>query len=883
MNDKDIQSLLKLLNIDNLPDVSVYLSTSSTSASSTSSSSSSPFSPIFKHYQAVMTRLMNIVLHSLGALRKLVIEYEKLRQAEACTSLRSDYDSPPPPPATTTTEAGVGGGGGGGGVIPDRGLRFQRELFTHAAKALLDRLLTAQDLGEKDPLRDLLESFPWKHSMASSHWLMVAWTLMLPHLHGNEKEEEEGEGEEEEEEGRGSVHERGSAIHVEQVREVLKFYPTSMAELDKVGQHYLAYALRCPYLEVVEEVLRYHPAGVTLVDPKGRQAIHYAGHYCQSVEALYLLAKYNNNNNNSNTTSTLPQLLLHARDDYGNTALHYASRGRCSLEVLKEIVFTCPELARLANNDGELPIHVATGQGSVEVVQTLAMTYPQGLQLTDRLGWLPIHHAAYHNKSVEVVKYLVSCDSQALLRRHVNSQRLALHYAVVHCPSVETVSYLLEGYPEGVKTFDCHRRLPLHYCLARCTTWTRARLRILLLLLTAYPYGVGMKDEEGYRPIDLVRRDLPRLHGDRIERLLLRADPSLDPAGLAALTYTAARQGHHQDWDQTRRRASEDGSESRETGRSTSYGRRSRRRGRGSRRRRRRREGEEEDDDRTRETEESGSSYSFTPRDEGGGGGGDYEEDDDWVEEEEEEGTAGSQSSRRSYSVSESARTYDSASRFGYPEQEEGGGGGGGGGGDERSYESQSASWRSGRSEEGGEEEDSFVSGSASWRSGRSEGGGGGGWDSASASSYQRSETSSHMYATSIRSEDDDDYYDYDDIGSGRSGGSNRSGTRSRERGRERGSASVTSEHNSVASQRKPLPSAAATTTALLKTAGAGAGGGGGGSRPSISSSNDHRSRSILPTIHSGKSSSREYDGDGSTTGGGGGGGSSKVSSSRRS
>lgn len=831
MNDKDIQSLLKLLNIDNLPDVSVYLSTSSTS---TSTAGGSPFSPIFKHYQAVMARLMNIVLHSLGALRKLVIDYEKLRQSEACTSLRSDYDSPPP---AATTEAGAGEGG----MIPDRGLRFQRELFTYAAKALLDRLLTGQDLGEKDPLRDLVESFPWKHSMASSHWLMVAWTLMLPHLHGNEKDE----GDDRVDEGDKTSEAGGSAIHRQQVHEVLKFYPTSMAELDKVGQHYLAYALRCPYLDVVEEVLRYHPAGATLVDPKGRQAIHYAGHYCQSVETLYVLTKY--------TKKSLPQLLLYARDDYGNTALHYASRGRCSMEVLKEIVFACPELARLTNNDGELPIHVASGQGSVEVVQTLAMTYPQAIQLTDRLGWLPIHHAAYHNASVEVLKYLVSCDNQALLRRHASTQRLALHYAVVHCPSVEAVNYLLDLYPEGVKTFDCHRRLPLHYCIARCTVWTRTRLRILQLLLSAYPHGVGMADEEGYRPIDLVRRDLPR-HGDRIERLLLRADPTQDPAALAALTYQAASKGHHEDWDQgkrwdqgarTRRRrggsASEDGSESRETGRS-SYRR-------SARSRRRRREAEEEEDSvqRTRETEESGSSYSFTPREEEGFYQ-DYE-DDEWEEEE----------TARQSSVSESARTYDSASRFSYPEQEDGG---------DESYASQSVSWRSGS--EGGDE--SFVNGSASWRSG-TEGGGtemdgkSRGWDSArdTVSSYQRSETSSHMYAASIRSEDD--YYDEnEDVGSGRS--TNRSGRRDasanseysesgsrREEGGSEGNRSVTS--LSVASQKKPLPSAAATTTALLKTAV-------GGNRMSVTS-ND-RPRNILPTIHSGKSS-RDNDGDGSTGG----------------
>lgn len=491
MENKDVLAVLKLVGLDGLMNEGSMYTTSADSKA-------------YGSRQDLISRLMNITLHCLGAMRKLVIEGEKIRVAKDCT----DID----------------------GTLRDGGEEtlLQRQLFSLAAKTMLDTIVQGKELLYTDPMKDLVDSYPWSHALTTPHWLMLPWALMETNLNASRTEQEQ----------------------IETTRRVLKHYPDSMAEVDRQGQHYMTYAIRSQSLNLLEELLHYHREGAILPDGKGRRAIHYCAQFSQSVEAMVLLGNA--------AKKSLPQLLLSATDDYGNTPLHIAAGGCCAPELLKEILFSCPDAARARNNDGMLPLHVAAGKGGIEAVTALATAFPTGISVADRNHWLPIHHAAYDSREVEVVKYLHESLPAAVSKPQAGNGRLPIHYAAVKCLSSRVMYYLLSVYPEGARTFDVHRRLPLHNLIARCDFMNAARLRCLRQLLEVYPYAASMADEEGRTPLDLARRDN---HGPLVLRLLLRADPGQDPEALAELTFHASRAKYRhrrRSRSDRRRRRSED-------------------------------------------------------------------------------------------------------------------------------------------------------------------------------------------------------------------------------------------------------------------------------------------------------------------------------------
>jgi hypothetical protein len=427
MESKDVRAVLELLGmVDPLEDVPSFGGNRSIKSIG------------IRH--EMISRLMNVTLQCLGTIRKLIIENEKVR---------IHYDS-------TDIDGSLRNTG--------EDSLLERQIFARAANTMLEGIVQGKELHLSDPMKDLVDSYPWAHTLASPHWLMMNWTLMERHLNA----------------------EKSEADHLETVKRALKYFPNTLAEVDKFGQHYVTYAIRSQSIPLLEEVLHYHNDGALILDGKGKQAIHYASHYSQSVEALIVIAEVNR--------KPLREV-LQTVDDYGNTPLHLAAAGLSSHEVLKEILFSLPDAIRIKNNDGLLPLHIAAGKASVEVVGALVSAFPTAISVTDKNGWLPLHHAAYDNKHVEVIKYIHEAYPKAMTIPQASSGRLPLHYATVKCWSSKVIQYLLEVFPDAAKSFDVHRRLPLHNLIARCEHMTPARLRCLRLLLDVYPHAVTMCDE----------------------------------------------------------------------------------------------------------------------------------------------------------------------------------------------------------------------------------------------------------------------------------------------------------------------------------------------------------------------------------------------------
>lgn len=457
------------------------------------------FGPEYSHLdvqiairEAAISHLMNMTLQCLGAIRALVLESEVVRVSHDCTDIDgSQRDS-------------------------GNAQHLQRQVFAQAVQTMTSTIVVGRELDRQDPVKTLVESFPWKPNFLSNQWLMLQWQLMdLPPRDALLREEHDDH-----------------QTYLRLVKEVVKYYPQTLAEIDKFGQHYLYYVIQSQSLPLLRLFLRYHSKIIRLPDHHGKLPVHYVVTHSQHVEALHVVGEHM-----QQSTRELSQSL---RDNYGNTLLHLAAAGDSSEAILQEILFAHPESVKVVNNDRQFPLHFAAATTQqVAKLQRIFTSYPEAITLPDKRGLFPLHQAALTNRHVEVAQYLHQCFPEAMKIPLVACGRIPLHYATVKCSSTKLLRWMLAQYPASARVMDGNQRLPLHNLIARSeNVWSPLRVRCLRMLLAAYPEGAGFKDKGGYTPLALARRDG---HGDLILRLLLRADPTQDPEALADISYIAAQ------------------------------------------------------------------------------------------------------------------------------------------------------------------------------------------------------------------------------------------------------------------------------------------------------------------------------------------------------
>jgi ankyrin repeat protein len=511
MENKDVQAVLDLLGID----VNDF---TEANENQSQASEETPFSTFHQKsksikYRKVINRLMNITLQCLGSIRLLVNELEKIRVSLDCT----DID----------------------GTFRDSGTSnlIQRQVFVEAVKTMSDTILVARDLDYHDPMKDLIDSFPWEFTLKNkdSHWLILDWSIMSPFLSKLYTIENETS----------PIiikFEKEKLLNYSTlIKNVLKYYPLSITEIDKFGQHYLSYLIRIinsSNLSLLEDIFYYHKNCCKLYDGKGKLLIHYSSQYSQSLDIVLLIAE--------GMKKPLNEIMAVTVDDYGNLPLHTACYGNCSLTIFREILFNYPDACKVKNYSNALPLHLLsqycnlpslTVEENLEKFKILISSYPKALELPDQNGLIPLQIGCFYNKTIDYLELLYKHYPGAISKPCNETGRLPLHYNTVYCHSSKIMKYLIDLYPDAVKVLDYNQRLPLHTLIARTEYVTPSRLRCLRLLLEEYPYAVAMKDKDGQTPLDLAYRNGL---GDLIIRLLLKADPSQDPTTLGELTYLAS-------------------------------------------------------------------------------------------------------------------------------------------------------------------------------------------------------------------------------------------------------------------------------------------------------------------------------------------------------
>jgi ankyrin repeat protein len=231
-------------------------------------------------------------------------------------------------------------------------------------------------------------------------------------------------------------------------------------------------------------------------------------------------------------------------------------RGELGISVLSLLLSKNGTGVKVVNDDGDLPIHCAAHRSCLEVVKFLHKAYPESISMLS-YGSSLLHSAACDTISntpdvIAKVQYL--CDKcPALIHLKDDLGETALHNLLTSRRSLrfECVRILCgidatvvrdKCTPPSNITFPHSGQLPLHLLIERHSPIAEVSDEgdCFRLLLSFHPAAAGIKDDHPRSPYDMaVSNDL----SPYFIRLLLSADPTIDPMRRHNLNFAARRQG----------------------------------------------------------------------------------------------------------------------------------------------------------------------------------------------------------------------------------------------------------------------------------------------------------------------------------------------------
>jgi ankyrin repeat protein len=252
----------------------------------------------------------------------------------------------------------------------------------------------------------------------------------------------------------------------------------------RYGRTPLIAAIFHGHVQVVKELLEYGADTEARENGNGWTHLHFAcfnGHLAVVIELL--------SPSNGTTTTILDKRKsrggadIDAKDYCGNTPLHYASLYN-HVPIVKALLAAGAD-CRVANNDGQLPIHRAMSGRKSEASKHLL----QHFYATTRR--LPLH------KLLEDLMWIgdpssIGIDGPPL--------RAALHQDVLRTDAVvEILEFLVDRNPELLSSRDHDGLLPLHVACRRGTSFT-----VVQSLVDHYKASVKSRTPQGDLPLFLA-------------------------------------------------------------------------------------------------------------------------------------------------------------------------------------------------------------------------------------------------------------------------------------------------------------------------------------------------------------------------------------------
>lgn len=241
-----------------------------------------------------LMNLMNMTLSCLGGIRLILNDREKKRKMRQLQQLYiSEADR-------------------------EEALAYQglKTTFQFAIKKLMIPIISGKEYNDIDPQRHLIESFPNRMTTLCPDWLPIHWAVLK---------------------------QKGDDFRM--LQSMVKFFPTTIQQLDKEGRSVLHYACRLESPALVDNIILMSKD----MSPNLNQL-----DFSNSNGALPLhnLARFSKSYELFQHVKSLYSPALEAKNKEGLLALHWSACKSINANIIKELINLYPESIRVKNNEG---------------------------------------------------------------------------------------------------------------------------------------------------------------------------------------------------------------------------------------------------------------------------------------------------------------------------------------------------------------------------------------------------------------------------------------------------------------------------------------------------------------------------------------------------
>ena len=218
------------------------------------------------------------------------------------------------------------------------------------------------------------------------------------------------------------------------------------------------------------------------------------------------------------------------------TPLHRILCRYHQLDIIEKIIKYSPEVLKMKNTFGRLPIHYACWNvAPLEVIQALITASPDSIKVEDSARWLPLHWACHYNASLDVLNFLIESHPEGIdhknrfgqtpllilkqkkyAEKKDDNNMLPLHNACNNGYSLHIIRLLIQANPQSWTIQDNVGKTPrqylnetasrhdergmvlLHRQAAHCKG---LNIKILNMLFDAYPEAIRIQDNFGLLPL----------------------------------------------------------------------------------------------------------------------------------------------------------------------------------------------------------------------------------------------------------------------------------------------------------------------------------------------------------------------------------------------
>ena len=300
-----------------------------------------------------------------------------------------------------------------------------------------------------------------------------------------------------------------ATISEEGIREIIE--RRGLAANNNRIRKYKSFPAACKNKRVTEGIIRclleFFPDAINLTNEQGWLPLHWA---CYNINATLEMIQL--------LVDAAPDSVRSVTNNKGSTPLHKLCCNKTideanAVQILKLLIEECPEVVRHADNDGELPIHLASGRRSPEFCRVLFEAYPGSVRSATNNGNMPLHCLCRNMRvdeaaAIQLLNFLLEKCPEAV--RHANNKgHLPIHLAAGKAKSAHFCRVLIEAHPGSERITTNNGALPFH-CACSYNS-----LATVDYLYKVYPDAIHHTNAQGHYPIHgaiqgMKRRDYRR-------------------------------------------------------------------------------------------------------------------------------------------------------------------------------------------------------------------------------------------------------------------------------------------------------------------------------------------------------------------------------------